>query len=628
MINKRNIVESLTPPSSIRDLWLYKGNLLYFGTNGWESVEAQLDDDTEKFIQDTVDEINQTIEDTKEEITEELNKFKEETQQKLDDINEDIQDNIKDMYTFDGSNGSTILEYLNNYYPDNGTYSLNRFYFKNADGTQLQITEGTKTDDGWVFKIPGVNQLAENGKQNYGIYIQVDNDGTVTPFSNMLVYAADKFLADDQGTLKTSISITYDDEVLEDGSKKGTINLRGLNNQIVSSIDATNFLIDGMLINVEYQGSEDPEDESEGKLVFTWNLDGSTGSTQKVVEVPIGDLFSDAKAYTDSKIAELNTDVTAAIEAEATARQEADTQLQNNLDEAVENMENQAEDNLLFSSDLNPDLQTLQDHGGIKAGTKISDLVGKSWKYMFEEILWPTIQPTATNPSATISFKSIPTIQEVGVTGSTVPTADSFNKTFNRGQIQILGKAEQANPERAGALDENNSFIYINGSASNTTFPTVIPDGNITYRWRAAYLEGNQPLDSKGNPATSITTLPAGYVDSNTLTINGVYPYFANNTNNSSETKLSLTTATTINVVFVAEGPNKHYFKLPAKYTLTQVQMLNTLSGKYENFGTNRWDVTTENVTVQGNEVSYKRYTRNDSGFNGESDFKITFTKA
>ena len=76
-----------------------------------------------------------------------------------------------------------------------------------------------------------------------------------------------------------------------------------------------------------------------------------------------------------------------------------------------------------------------------------------------------------------------------------------------------------------------------------------------------------------------------------------------------------------------AEGPNKHAYKIPAKYTLTNVELLNTLSGKYENFGSNKFNVTTENIDVQGVQVSYKVYTRNDSGFNGESTFNITFSK-
>ena len=175
-------------------------------------------------------------------------------------------------------------------------------------------------------------------------------------------------------------------------------------------------------------------------------------------------------------------------------------------------------------------------------------------------------------------------------------------------------------------MKSNESFIYINNAPTNKTFPTEIPEGSITYKYRAAYAHGPQPLDSKGNNYQ--TPLPAGTVDSAAVTINGVYPYFTNKDNNEAFAKLALTTSNTLSAVkFKAEGPNKHTFKIPAKYTLTKVELLNTLSGKYENYGIDKFTKTTENIEVQGKQVSYAVYTRNDAGFNGESTFNITFSK-
>lgn len=283
--------------------------------------------------------------------------------------------------------------------------------------------------------------------------------------------------------------------------------------------------------------------------------------------------------------------------------------------------------NLYYQSDLSDDLATLEEHGGLPTGTTVADLKQMTLSEIFDEILFPTIYPTYQAPSASLrltSTSTTPTIQEVGTTGSSVPTISSFTTGYNPGAINILSK-KQAN--RGGALDEEQSFIYINGSISNTTFPTTIPDGTITYKYRAYYAQGPQPKDSKGNDYD--TPLAAGYVDSSIVTVYGVYPYFTNKANITTFAKLPLTTSTTLSAQeFVAEGPNKHAFKLPAKYTLTKVEMLNTLSGKYEDFGTDRWDVTTENISVQGVDVEYKVYTRNDSGFNGISTFNITFSKS
>lgn len=221
------------------------------------------------------------------------------------------------------------------------------------------------------------------------------------------------------------------------------------------------------------------------------------------------------------------------------------------------------------------------------------------------------------------STSTTPTIQEVGTTGASVPVGASFNTIYNPGAIKIAGVKKQ---NRGGDLKANESFIYINNAPASKEFPTEIPEGSIIYKYRAAYAQGPQPLDSKGNNYQA--PLPAGTVDSAAVTINGVYPYFTNKDNNEAFAKLALTTSNTLSAVkFKAEGPNKHTFKLPVKYTLTKVELLNTLSGKYENYGTDKFTKTTENIKVQGKQVEYAVYTRNDAGFNGESTFNITFNK-
>ena len=221
------------------------------------------------------------------------------------------------------------------------------------------------------------------------------------------------------------------------------------------------------------------------------------------------------------------------------------------------------------------------------------------------------------------STSTTPTIQEVGTIGASVPVAASFNTGYNPGAIKIAGVKKQ---NRGGDLKSNESFIYINNAPASKEFPTEIPEGSIIYKYRAAYAQGPQPLDSKGNNYQ--TPLPAGTVDSAAVTINGVYPYFTNKDNNEAFAKLALTTSNTLSAVkFKAEGPNKHTFKIFAKYTLTKVELLNTLSGKYENYGIDKFTKTTENIEVQGKQVSYAVYTRNDAGFNGESTFNITFSK-
>lgn len=281
---------------------------------------------------------------------------------------------------------------------------------------------------------------------------------------------------------------------------------------------------------------------------------------------------------------------------------------------------------LKYKSALSDDIATVNALGGIPAGTTVAQLKNKTFSQIFDELIFPTVNPTFEGPSAYLSLKSTattPIIQEVGTTGASVPVGASFNTIYDAGAIKIAGVKKQ---NRGGDLRPNESFIYINNTPTNKKFPTEIPEGSIIYKYRATHGPGPQPLDSKGNHYQ--TPLPAGPVDSAAVTINGVYPYFTNKDNNEAFAKLALTTSNTLSAVkFKAEGPNKHTFKLPVKYMLTKVELLNTLSGKYENYGTDKFTKTTENIEVQGKQVEYAVYTRNDAGFNGESTFNITFNK-
>lgn len=110
-----------------------------------------------------------------------------------------------------------------------------------------------------------------------------------------------------------------------------------------------------------------------------------------------------------------------------------------------------------------------------------------------------------------------------------------------------------------------------------------------------------------------------------TLTVTGVYPYFTNKDNITTFAKLPLSTSKLLDITYVAEtADNKHAFKLPSKFTVSSITLLNTLNDKYEDYSIDRFTVTTENIEVQGSQVEYKTYTRND-GINGSSSFKITF---
>lgn len=247
--------------------------------------------------------------------------------------------------------------------------------------------------------------------------------------------------------------------------------------------------------------------------------------------------------------------------------------------------------------------------GGIAKGTKLSDIEGKTINAIFDDLLFPTVNPTFTAPSASIKFNGYAATQEVG---AAAPTESQFTVGFSAGAINLNG-VKQAN--RAGAQDTGASFIYYGDSASNTTLPTTVALGSTSYKYRAAYAEGPQPKDNKGNDYSS--PLAAGTVDSSAVTVNGTYPWFASTGSASASSPVvkqalvawnaTAGAMSTGNFTVQPSGTLAQVFKLPRQ--LKTLQMLNTVSGAMETIGTGDYNETTEVIDINGNEQTYYVYT-------------------
>lgn len=244
--------------------------------------------------------------------------------------------------------------------------------------------------------------------------------------------------------------------------------------------------------------------------------------------------------------------------------------------------------------------------GGIAKDTKVSDLEGKSYDEMFDDLLFPTVNPTFSAPSASLSLASGTTVREVG---SVAPNAQGFNKAFNKGAITLNGVKQN---NRAG--DSINDFIYFGDSEANTTLPELIVLGDANkYTYKVEFGEGPQPKNNKGGNYSS--PLAAGSVKSAVLVINGTYPWFASTASNTALAKQGLIkwnatagamTTPQFTLKGFGAGVGKQTFKLPRK--LQSLTQLNTLSGKFESVSTSQWTETQVSESINGNDVTYYVY--------------------
>lgn len=297
-----------------------------------------------------------------------------------------------------------------------------------------------------------------------------------------------------------------------------------------------------------------------------------------------------------------------------------------------------------YTTDLPDSLVVPQTIGGINKGTKVSDLEGSTISQMFDNLLFPEVQPTIQAPSATIHFKDTFSSNGVYEVGTTAPIAANFNTSFDRGTCTVVG---QANKNRAGNLDSGNSFIYYGGNTSTKTLPAKVTLGTMQYNYQAAYAQGDTLVTSKGNKASAAPNpLPAGSVNSSNLTIFGTYPYYCNGQSASSssgdsnfptsatpDTKLPLYkwTDTLVGAKFASEAATgtRMQFMYSNRKKVTKVEFYNSISGKWETFDTSNYNAKSgiKTYSVQGTNETYNILTTTGP-LSGSVQYRFTMINA
>lgn len=219
----------------------------------------------------------------------------------------------------------------------------------------------------------------------------------------------------------------------------------------------------------------------------------------------------------------------------------------------------------------------------------------------------------SSNTTITVNASNV-ALNSVNYTMKRTTNGSVENATANTNHAQVT-----LDSKTFKAIEGTNTVkVDITGPTANATFASMPVYYACSNLGKTNEEHKTEPKDT----TTKTSTIPS---NSKTLNVTGVYPYYTNKDNITTFAKLGLTTNKTLDVTFVAEtASNKHVFKIPAKFNVTKITLLNTLSGKYEDYSVSRFSVTTETINVQGTDVQYKVYTRND-GTNGSSSFKITF---
>lgn len=254
--------------------------------------------------------------------------------------------------------------------------------------------------------------------------------------------------------------------------------------------------------------------------------------------------------------------------------------------------------------------------GGISSGTTFENVSNKD---MWNMLLYPTLYPTLTNPNNSFNLTQSG-LREIGE----IITDLNFTSTFNRGSIN---PAYGTSGYRSGLP---NTYHYTGEglpssvpstslSNSQTINNYLIKIGIQTWTNSVSYDSGEQPKDSIGEDYG--TPLSPGTTGAKTVSITGVYPYFATTSDINVLTKqpLSSMSSSYVQVNMVAESSGiKQIIEFPSAWsTITGVEFYNTVSSSWEWIGGSKpnslstFTVTGNMRTINGNSVIYDVYTHN-----------------
>jgi len=259
-----------------------------------------------------------------------------------------------------------------------------------------------------------------------------------------------------------------------------------------------------------------------------------------------------------------------------------------------------------ISSELEDDLNVSKDVGGVISGTNYPK--GTTLEEILRDVLNPLENPRLTAPSATLSIQD-GTLFEKGTTANI-----TINISFNRGSIS---PSYGTSGYRSG---EAVSYALNNGAEqTNSTFSTNVSETNNTFVGTVKYNEGEQPKNSAGENYDN--ALQAGQISTNTVTCEFVDPIWSNAADITAITKETLVSKSAKSKIF--EFPAQtlsdvETFDISVDWEVTDIQVLNQLSNKYEDCAS---EFTVSDVTHGS--TQYKRYSDNRGYEAGPRTIKV-----
>lgn len=260
--------------------------------------------------------------------------------------------------------------------------------------------------------------------------------------------------------------------------------------------------------------------------------------------------------------------------------------------------------------------------GGLTTGTDVS---GMSVTDVIGMIIAPEYAPVWHDATAIIGYAGS-AVQEVG---SFTPSRGEF--TASGSAAMAVGKTTAYGGQPADTISGDFGVEVTTPSSKTFTLSRAYAKGSV----KVVSSKGSETRKTASSANTLLSLaqvnqnvgsdfLIIGLTRTASKTISYVYPVYGSTADIGTLSKQPLSVGKSIELDMPSENTeSKHSFALASSYTVTKVEIFNTISGKYETYQ-GRWNQSSVTYTLGSASVRYTRYTRND-GTNGATKFKITY---
>jgi hypothetical protein len=260
---------------------------------------------------------------------------------------------------------------------------------------------------------------------------------------------------------------------------------------------------------------------------------------------------------------------------------------------------------------------------------------GKTMQQIIDDIFYPADKPTivysTVSPFTASQDFAANSLYEIGFVGNI-----TLNATFNRGTstappqtVKRMGLPNLYN--FTGPVGFDDQLLYTSNLTQSTSSVQIVAgQGYNTFNVSVQYDSGDIPLYDTGSPYYDSLFTNSG-TKTNTLSFEGVYPLFANTVSMTTNTKQSLKsmiTANNVEIVFTVGENNsgRQYFEIPTAWTndrpLVRIEQFSTVT----QWTTDPyWSQSSVSNTIQGESVSYTRYTYNSQINVGARKIRLVF---